>query len=256
MSGLPAEALAATSRIEAMLDEAERLLAQTQGLDDAGYALAETRRRYLPDTLSAFLDIPPSTRDAAAEEMLLGQLTLLERATASRLQALAEAGRSALAVNGAFLSERFGPVESLPDVPAAMQTAVPASAPPQTIVARFFSDIQSAGSGGAPAQLLEVAAAKLSRAFPRLTTVKRGLFGGPPKAVSIDVPSGDHALRYTLEAERFGIAASCTKIVRGIALRTERVDVGEWLQGLMEDVGAYVERDRAAREFLTTAIRG
>lgn len=244
-SGLPAEALATVARIEAMLNEARRV-GDPGGADEAAFALRETERRYLPDTLSAYLDIPASQRDAAAAEMLLGQLSLLERATAQRLSTLAAAHRDALAANGAFLGERFGPVESLPEAPP----VVSSDAPSRALVARLFSQLEAAATE--PARLVNVAAERFSALLPALTQVRRGFFGGPPRAVVIDVPRGDHVLRYALEEKSLGIQTSCTKIVRGIALRTERCDVGEWLRGLFDDVGAYVERDRAAREQLTS----
>jgi len=39
-------------------------------------------------------------------------------------------------------------------------------------------------------------------------------------------------------------------------LRTERIDLGEWMHALLEDMSAYVERDRAARELLTAFLSG
>ena len=247
MSELPPGALEVVARIEALLDEGRRLIDSTTGVDDATYALKETERRYLPDTLAAYLDIPPSQRDAAAGEMLVGQLGLLEKATAQRLAALAAASRTNLAANGAFLSERFGPAESLPDAPS----IATAEGPSRTLVARFLSQLDSTAAAN-PQQLITVAADKFSALFPANTTVKRGLFGGPARNVILDVPRGDHVLRYALGAGRLGIEASVTKIVRGIALRTEPADIGEWLRGLFEDISAYVERDRSTRELLTS----
>lgn len=253
-SGLPSEALATVSRIEAMLAEARRIEEHGGGADEAAFALKETERRYLPDTVSAYLDIPASQRDAAATEMVTGQLTLLERATAQRLTVLTEANRTNLAANGAFLRERFGPVETLPEAPGPVpgtDAESSAEAPPRALVARLFSQLDAAASVE-PARLVVVAAERFSSLLPALTKVQRGLFGGPPRSVVIEVPRGDHVLRYALEATRSGIVTSCTKIVRGIALRTQQCDVGEWLRGLYEDVAAYVERDRTAREQLTS----
>lgn len=247
MSDLPPDALVVVSRIEALLDEAQRLASGASGLDDATYALRETEKRYLPDTLAAYLNIPPSQRDPAAVDMLVGQLQLLEKATAQRLAALAETSRTNLAANGAFLSERFGASETLPDAPQ----IVASDGPSRPLVARFFSQLGES-AGGSAQQLVVVAADKFSTLFPALTTVKRGLFGGPARAVSLDVPRADHVLRYALTAERTGIVASVTKVVRGIALRTEPCDIGEWLSGLFDDVSAYVERDRSSRELLTS----
>ncbi len=244
--GLPAEAREAIGRIEAMLAEARRV-GEPGGADEAVFALRETERRYLPDTVAAYLDIPPSRRDPASADMVVAQLALLERATAQRLSVLSEAHRSALAANGAFLGERFGPIEDLPEAPPSL----PASdAPPHALVARLFTQLNAAATD--PARLIALAAERFSALLPALTQVRRGLFGGAPRGVTIDVPSHDHVLRYALDATRSGIETSCTKVVGGVALRTERCDVGEWLRGLFEDVGAYVERDRTAREQLTS----
>lgn len=247
MTDLPAEARASVARIEALLEEARRLASGASGADEAAYALKETERRYLPDTVAAYLDIPASQRDAAASEMVVGQLQLLERATAQRLTALAEASRSTLAANGSFLSERFGALDSLPEAPD-ISTG---EAPPHTLVARFFAQLEQS-AGGDPAALVDLAARRFSALLPAITTVKRGMFGGAARAVVLDVPHGDHILRYALEASRSGIETSCAKVVRGIALRTERSDPGEWLQGLFEDVSAYAERDRATRDLFTS----
>jgi hypothetical protein len=62
---------------------------------------------------------------------------------------------------------------------------------------------------------------------------------------------GDRGLRYTLATQRGGIEASVTNVVRGVALRTETVDLDAWLRGLYEDLGAYVDRDRHTRDTLT-----
>lgn len=246
MADLPGPAGDIVARIEALLDEGRRLTERASGVDDITFALRETERRYLPDTLAAYLDIPVSQRDPAAADMLVGQLTLLEKATGARVASLAESGRTQLAANGAFLSERFGPAESLPDAPA----VAPSEGPSRALVARFFSQLDQSAAN--PQALVGVAADKFSSLFPALTTVKRGLFGGPPKAVVLDVPRGDHVLRYALGAARTGIEASVTKVVRGVALRTEVCDIGDWLRGLFEDVSAYVERDRSSRELLTS----
>jgi hypothetical protein len=254
MAALPEDAARAVSRIEAMLDEAERLIARSGTADERAFSLQETGRRYLPDTLNAYLDLPPSGRDASADELLVDQLRLLERATAQRLAALADAGRTQLAANGAFLAERFGPAESLPDLPDTPVGAPPA--PPRALVARLFSDL-GGPRGHDPAVLLERAGQRFAAVFPGLTTVRRGLFGsGPVKSVALEVPRPADILRYALESERGGVAASCTKIVRGVALRTERVDLGQWMQGLLEDMSAYVERDRAARDMLAAFLSG
>jgi hypothetical protein len=73
---------------------------------------------------------------------------------------------------------------------------------------------------------------------------------GAIEAVGIEVPAGDGALRYSLTAQRSGIEAVVTKVVRGVALRSQRIDLDAWLQGLYADLGAYVAADRRTRETL------
>ena len=255
MNALPAEAETLVSRIESMLAQAERLLA-SGGSDESAYALRETERRYLPDTIKAYEDIPPARRDATAAEMLVEQLRLLERATAQRLAVLAESAETALAANGAFLTERFGPLESLPEARPAGPVD-PSNAPPAMLVRRVLERLE--GEAGAdPIVVLERAAVRLSAAFPNIVTVRRsGLLGrGPVEQIALDVPRPDDLLRYALERVRHGhVEATVTRFLRGIKNKTIAVDIGEWTQGLIADLAAYVERERGARELLTRLFR-
>ncbi len=251
MNALPAEAETLVARIESLLAQAEPLLATGAGGEEAGYALRETERRYLPDTVRAYADIPPARRDAAAAEMLVEQLRLLERATAQRLAALAESAQTALAANGAFLSERFGALDTLPDA-SAIELAPPES-PPAALVRRMLEKLE-AEAGPDPTALLERAGVRLAQAFPALVQVRRGGFlgRGPVEAVSLDVPRPSDVLRYTLaRSPHGGVEPSVTRFVRGVKLRTEAADIGEWTRGLIDDLGAYSERDRATRDALT-----
>jgi hypothetical protein len=254
VNALPAEAEALVSRIEGMLAQAEALLA-SGGSDEAAYALRETERRYLPDTLKAYEDIPPARRDATAAEMLVEQLRLLERATGQRLAVLAESAETALAANGAFLAERFGPLETLPETPP-VDLVDPATAPPAALVRRVLEKLE-AESGPDPGALIERAAVRLAAAFPAIATVRRGGFlgRGPVEEVALDVPRRDDLLRYALARTRHGIEATVTRYLRGIKNKTLAVDVAEWTRGLIDDLGAYVERERGARETLTRLFR-
>ena len=254
MNALPEEAQSLVARIEAMLAQAEPLL-DAGGSDEAAYALRETERRYLPDTLKAYQEIPPARRDATAHTMLVEQLRLLERATAQRLAALSESAETALAANAAFLTERFGALETLPEAPPV--EVDPASAPPATLVRRLLDQLE-ADAGPEPAAILERAAVRLAEAFPAIVTVQRaGLLGrGPVEQVALDVPRRDDVLRYALVRTRQGyVEATVTRYLRGIKNKTVAVDVGEWAQGLVTDLAAYLERERAAREVLTRLFR-
>ena len=253
MMQVPDEVVQRVSRIEALLDEADRMLAHAGATDEATFSLRETRARYLPDTLRAYLDIPPSLRgerDATGrtpDELLIAQLDHLERAAAQRLRELAARGTEGIAANGAFLTERFGPAASLPQAaPVDAGTAAPLA------LVRTFLDGIERDAGPQPASLLAVAAERFATLVPQLLTVQRGRMGfGAVEALQLTIPAGDAALRYNLAARGGGIEASATKVVRGVALRTETVDLDAWLRGLYEDLGAFVERDRRTRETLT-----
>jgi hypothetical protein len=250
VNALPAEAEALVARIEAMLAQADALLAQG-GSDEAAYALRETERRYLPDTLDAYLRVPPARRDATAATMLVEQLRLLERATAQRLAVLSESAEIALAANGRFLTERFGALETLPETTAADPGDAGGAAPPTALVRRVLERLE--GEAGAdPIAVIERAAVRLSAAFPAITTVRRaGFLGrGPVEDVALDVPRRDDLMRYALTRVRHGIEATVTRYLRGVKNKTVAVDVGEWARALADDLAAYVERDRAAREVL------
>ncbi len=259
MDLLPAQATASVKRIEALLVQAEPLLGD--GSDEAAYAIRETERRYLPETVQAYLDIPPARRDETAQTMLVEQLALLERATGQRLAALAQRSQIALAANGSFLTERFGPIDSLP-APLPVEPGsdmrasdARASDTPATMVRQVIAHMQ-ADAGPEPVALLEVAATRLAAAFPAVVSVKRaGLFGkGNVEVLTIDVPRSDDALRYVLQRDRFGVIAIVERYVRGVRLKAQMVDVSEWLSGLLEDLTSYVGRERAARDVLARAF--
>jgi hypothetical protein len=253
MTNVPPAAAQSISRIEALLDEAEGLLARGGATDEAAYALRETRTRYLPDTLRAYFEIPPSLRgerDASGrtpDELLLVQLDHLERAAAQRLRELAARGTDGIAANGAFLTERFGPAEALP--PAAPVDA--GISPPVALVRAFLEGI-GRDAGRDPGTLVALAAERFAAIAPQLVSVQRARFGlGAVEALALDVPVREGVLRYGLASRRGGIEATATKVVRGVALRTESVDLDEWLRGLYEDLGAYVDRDRRTRDTLS-----
>jgi hypothetical protein len=249
VNALPAQAEALVARIEGMLAQAEALLA-AGGSDEAAYALRETERRYLPDTLGAYLGVPPARRDATAETMLIEQLRLLERATAQRLSVLSESAEVALAANGRFLTERFGPIDTLPES-APPDLADAAASVPAVLVRRVLERLEGE-AGTDPIAVIERAAVRLSAAFPAIANVRRtGLLGrGPVEEVALDVPRRDDLLRYALTRTRHGIEATVTRFLRGVKNKTVAVDVGEWTHALVDDLAAYVERERGAREVL------
>ncbi|MBV9439903.1 MAG: hypothetical protein JOZ24_07945, partial [Candidatus Eremiobacteraeota bacterium] len=244
MNALPAEAETLVARIEALLAQAEPLA--HGGGEEAAFALRETERRYLPDTVRSYLDIPPARRDATAATMLVEQLRLLERATAQRLAALSESAETALAANGAFLAERFGPADALPEPPSAATqgdagSALEGSATIPAVMVRRLLERLDGGDGGDSGALVERAGTQLAAAFPTIVRVRRaGLFGrGPVEAVELDVPRRDDLLRYALVRVPHGVEATVTRFLRGIKNKTLAVGIDEWTRALIEDLSAY-----------------
>jgi len=109
---LPAEAIAQVGRIGELLVDA---LDRVEGQGEAEVMVRRTATVYLPDTLRAYLVLPP---DWAARHVLpdgttpaqtlVAQLGELEAAATRMRDAAAEHDASALLVNGRFLSQRFG----------------------------------------------------------------------------------------------------------------------------------------------------
>lgn len=255
---LPPAAQTSLDRIETMLDEAERFGLDALGANEDAFALRETRERYVPETLAAYERIPPSARALAdpqsgktPDDLLVEQLSILERSTAQRLARLAQTSRTMLSANGRFLVERLGDEQSLPEAPS-----LPAFDRPR-LLARRFVDALGGPAGARPLDLVDAAASKLEQAFPLLVQTERGIFGsGPARRVAITVPVGNDRLRYALGVARDGsIESTCTKIVRGVAIRSETVPLEEWARGLFEDLSAYAGTNARATEILSSLLR-
>ncbi|MCW2983378.1 MAG: hypothetical protein JWR63_948 [Conexibacter sp.] len=97
----------------------------------------------------------------------------------------------------------------------------------------------------------DVLAGKLEQVLPGQVEIERGgLLGrGAPKAVAVTL--GDQV--YEARRERRGVACRRRTIVRGIALKSEELDLGAWIDGLsagLVDEAARSERARVALEGL------
>jgi hypothetical protein len=255
MGLIPDQAQVCVDRILALLDEA-RALGLDRDSDEDAYALRMTRERYLPETLDAYARIPAAvhdTRDALTgktpDELLIEQLTILERATAQRLMRTADHARAELSANGRFLVERLGSLDSLPEAPPIEAVGTP-------VTAQRFVETITAGVKRTR-DLVDAVAAKLHAAFPLLTEVDRGLFGNAPaRRVAITVPIGNDRLRYVLALGRSGeIETTCAKIVRGVTIRTEQVPFETWARALYEDLSAYAKSSAQAQDMLANLIR-
>jgi hypothetical protein len=120
--------------------------------------------------------------------------------------------------------------------------------------------LQAVVSGGLLRELaadrelfLALLAQGLEAIVPERVTLRRagGWFRRERPIRAIEVDLGDH--RYGLAAGKGGaLSASRTRVVRGIAIRTDELPVEEWLQALS---GALVEYARTHEEALAALKR-
>jgi hypothetical protein len=94
----------------------------------------------------------------------------------------------------------------------------------------------------------EALATKLEGALPGQTTVKRGgggLFGGPKRVEGVGVQLGE--TRYEMRVNKHGIDCTRGRAVRGIVLKTEQLNLDEWIDGLSRDLNEQASRSEQAR---------
>lgn len=110
---VPPEAVTRVRRIGALLVDA---LGRVTGQGEAEVVVRRTATVYLPDTLRAYLALPPDWAaqhvlpdGATPGEALIAQLADLEEAAQRMRDAAVEHDASAMLVNGRFLAQRFGP---------------------------------------------------------------------------------------------------------------------------------------------------
>src|ERR1051326_1330517 len=101
---------------------------------------------------------------------------------------------------------------------------------------------------------LAMLASLLQRVVPEATEVhRRGGWFAQKTIQGGTVPLGEN--RYTLEDTGHGsLQASCTRIVRGIALKTERITVQDWLQALGAFLDECARTSAAARDALARFV--
>ena len=103
---------------------------------------------------------------------------------------------------------------------------------------------------------LEALAVKLEGALPDQVVVERrgGLFGGGKRVRRIEVTLGDQ--RY--EAEREGGRVICRRrsVVRGIALKTQELDLDAWIAALSQDLVEEADRSERGRQALARLLEG
>jgi hypothetical protein len=94
---------------------------------------------------------------------------------------------------------------------------------------------------------LDALGTKLCRALPGQVEVsRRGLWSKKVSAVCADL--GDR--RYQIEIQRLGLRCSVASVVRGVVLRTDELDVEEWVRQVSRDLVSLAERSLAVRTAL------
>ena len=98
---------------------------------------------------------------------------------------------------------------------------------------------------------LDAVARVLDQALPGHVEVERGgsLFARQKPVKELRVVLGDH--RYTLSAQGPGpVQARKTLVKRGIALNTEGIPVGEWIELLVSALQEYAQHNQGAHDAL------
>ena len=251
---LPPAAQQLVRTVEATIEEAAPLLEAQSAESELAFTFRETRARYLPETVAAFLAIPASQREVkdssghSAQELLMEQLSVLDRSTKRDLERLAAGKRSDLAANARFLAERFD------DRSNEVSVVGEAAASPAT--GSFAPSLQQwlPQAGADAVQIVAVVAGRLKEHFPGITDVRTGgLFGmGRIEAVSLTLAQGGGiAFRYTLSASEGILEPSVAKLVHGTTIQTVRCSAQEWLESLYEDITAQARAHAELRAPLT-----
>jgi hypothetical protein len=103
---------------------------------------------------------------------------------------------------------------------------------------------------------VEALAVKLEAALPGQVEVERrgGLLGGRKRVRRIEVTLGDQ--RYELEAEHGRVTCRRRSVVRGIALKTQELDLDAWIAALSQDLVEEAERSDRGRQALARLLEG
>jgi hypothetical protein len=103
---------------------------------------------------------------------------------------------------------------------------------------------------------VEALAAKLEAALPDQVQVERrgGLLGGNKRVRRIEVTVGDQ--RYEAEHDRGRLTCRRRSVVRGIALKTQELDLDAWIAALSQDLLEESERSERGRQALARLLEG
>lgn len=101
---------------------------------------------------------------------------------------------------------------------------------------------------------VEALAVRLEGALPGQVAVERkgGLLGGNKRVRHIEVSLGDQ--RYEADVDRGRITCRRRSVVRGIALKTQELDLDAWIDALSRDLVDESERSERGRQALARLL--
>jgi hypothetical protein len=99
----------------------------------------------------------------------------------------------------------------------------------------------------------EVLASKLSASFPESTSVDREGFRGRGRVKSISVELGEH--RYELMRAAAAVTCLRARRVRGIVLKSDELEVDDWIDSLSHDLGEAADKSERGRNALERMLR-
>jgi hypothetical protein len=103
---------------------------------------------------------------------------------------------------------------------------------------------------------VEALAVRLEGALPGQVEVERkgGLIGGNKRVRRIEVSLGDQ--RYEADVDRGRVTCRRRSVVRGIALKTQELDLDAWIDALSRDLVDESERSERGRQALARLLEG
>jgi hypothetical protein len=95
-------------------------------------------------------------------------------------------------------------------------------------------------------------AERLKASFPDFTEVETAMFGGKVKLLEIKLDP--HVYRVRRDGKH--LVPERSKVVRGVALKTSKLDFADWLRELSTDLTAMAKQTAASRAALARWVRG
>jgi hypothetical protein len=100
----------------------------------------------------------------------------------------------------------------------------------------------------------DVLVGKLAHVLPEQVEIERGGLLGRGDAKAVTIALGDRV--YEAQRERRRVACRRRTVVRGIALKSEELDVGAWIDALSADLVDEAARSERARTALEGLLSG